>query len=112
MNGKPSALSVTRAKYWVFVEGYRKIWIRPIDIYRFIEPRIYVGRTTFTGEGDNTSKWAYLVNHAEFVKYVYSLNDGRIEMIKKSSPIYYDNYSKRFDLKEGNNKTKDVKIDV
>lgn len=106
MNGKPSALSVTRAKYWVFVEGYRKIWVRPLDIYRFLEARIYYGRTSFIGEGDTVPKWAYLVNHKEFVEYVYTLKDGKVEMIDEDSPIYFDNYSKRFELKNGNNKTK------
>jgi hypothetical protein len=108
MNGKPSALSVTKAKYWVFVEGYRKIWVKPIDIYRFLESRIYYGRTTFTGDGDNKSKWAYLVNHKEFVEYIYTLKDSKVEMIREDSPIFFDNYSKRFNLMNGNNKTKEI----
>ena len=37
MNGKLSALSGTEAKYWVFITGYRYIWITPLEIYRFLE---------------------------------------------------------------------------
>lgn len=96
MNGKPSALSVTKAEYWVFVEGYRLIWIKPIDIYRFLEQRFYYGRVPFIGNGDTKQKQAYLVNHNEFVKYVEKV--GMIHMIPKNSVIYFDNFTKRLDL--------------
>ena len=131
MYGKESALTATQALYWVFVEGYRKIWIRPIDIYRFLEQNInFTGKEEFIGTGDNVPKWAFLVNHRNFVKYVYSLDkrderlykkegvpesewkpkwrSGWVEMIKKDSPLYFDNYSKRFDLKNGKNKTEHI----
>lgn len=96
MGGKLSALSITKAKYWVFIEGYRFIWIKPIFIYRFIEQNNY-NRINFTGDGDDRSKFAYLIKHVDFVKYVHSLNDedGWVEMIDENNPVYYYNVIKK-----------------
>lgn len=105
MNGKPSALSITKAKYWVFVEGYRLIWLTPLDIYRFIEPVHYYNRVFFIGKGDDKGKYGYLLPHEELVKY--TRNVGIVQMIKEDSPIYFDNFSKRLELME-NNKTKEI----
>ena len=98
MNDKPSALSITKSKYWVFVTGYRYIWIKPIQIYRFLEQHPYYNRVSFVGEGDNTSKKAYLINHDIFVKWIYSLDkeDGWVEMIKPTDELYFNNMKKLF----------------
>ena len=45
-NGKPSALSTTKADYWVFDDGETYMWITPVK---------------FVGNGDNKEKLAYLV---------------------------------------------------
>ena len=100
MYDKPSALSITKAKYWVFIEGYRFIWIKPISIYRFIEQN-NCQRTSWVGSGDDQVKKAYLIKHEKFVKYIYTLDkeDGWVDMINKNNVLYYDNFSKKFKLK-------------
>lgn len=97
MNGKLSALSLTKAKYWVFVEGYRLIWLTPLDIYRFIEQEYSYNRVFFIGSGDTVGKNAYLLPHKRLVEYAYQC--GIVMKIKNDSPIYFDNFSKREDLK-------------
>ena len=57
-NGKPSALSTTKADYWVFDDGESYMWITPDILREIIEP---MNPVTFTGKGDNKSKQAYLV---------------------------------------------------
>lgn len=97
MNGKLSALSVTKSKYWVFITGYRYIWIKPLEIYRFLEQHPYYGRIPITGNGDEKEKIAYLINHDKFIKYIYnklSKDDGWVEMIKKNDVMYNDNFKK------------------
>ena len=92
MFGRPSALSVTKSRWWVFVEGYRFIWIKPLEIYRFIELNQYK-RTHWTGNGDSQPKYAYLIDHEDFVKYCWK--HGVVEMIPESHILYYDNFTKR-----------------
>ena len=97
MNGKLSALSVTKAKYWVFITGYRYIWITPLEIYRFLEQHFEYGRVQFTGNGDNKKKLAYLIRHDIFVKYIYdklTKEQGWVEMIKNNEVMYFDNFTK------------------
>ena len=103
MGGKPSALSVTKAKYWVFVEGYRYIWLTPLDIYRFLEQLPY-NRVPFTGNGDNVGKLAYLVSHKRLVTYARKV--GRVEMMNEKSPLYFDTFSNMDDDLKKSNKTK------
>ena len=57
-DGKPSALSTTEADYWVFDDGEIYIWITPETLRQVVLPMYAV---TFTGNGDNKSKRAYLV---------------------------------------------------
>lgn len=89
MNNKLSALSVTKAKYWVIVEGYRFIWLTPLDIYRFIDQYEYQ-RVSFVGKGDTVAKKAYLLKHEELVKYAWDV--GKVEMIPEDHKLYYNNY--------------------
>ena len=58
-DGKPSALSTTRADYWVFYDGECYIWIEP-DKLRSICP-IFEEIRTFVGKGDTKEKNAYLM---------------------------------------------------
>ena len=87
-NGKPSALSVTKSDYWVFVDGERLIWLTPLNIYRFLEQNEY-RRTSFVGSGDSVAKFAYLVSHEDLVLFAYE--HGKVQMIPKSSKMHYDN---------------------
>ena len=64
-NGKPSALSTTTADYWVFDDGEIYIWITP-EILRQVVLPLYA--VTFTGNGDNKSKRAYLVDKELIIK--------------------------------------------
>ena len=57
-NGKPSALSTTTSDYWVFDDGEIYIWITPEILKQIVLPLYAV---TFTGNGDNKPKRAYLV---------------------------------------------------
>ena len=98
MNGKLSALSKTKAKYWVFITGYRYIWITPLDLYRFLEQNFKYGRVPFVGSGDTKEKKAYLVRHDELVKYIFNnLNkeQGWVEMIGDEEIMYYDKFMEK-----------------
>lgn len=96
MSGKLSALSLTKAKYWVFVTGYDYIWITPLDIYRFLEQHFEYGRVPFTGDGDDNEKIAHLIGLNRFLDYVRKLNKEQawIETIKENDVLYYDNMMK------------------
>jgi len=65
-NGKPSALSTTKADYWVFVTMSMWFWITPKQICECIREYKYTP-ATFVGKGDTKSKKAYLIkiNHIE-----------------------------------------------
>ena len=56
--GKPSALSVTKADFWVFDDGEYYMWWTPKALKELVKP---LKSTVFTGRGDNTPKKAYLV---------------------------------------------------
>ena len=58
-NGKPSALSTSRADYWVFDDGESYIWIET-DRLRHI-CREFKQIRTFVGNGDTKPKKAHLI---------------------------------------------------
>ena len=58
-NGKPSALSVTKADYWVFYDGDSYIWITPKMLKDLTETCGHV--VEFVGKGDTKPKKAYLM---------------------------------------------------
>ena len=70
-NGKPSALSTTTADYWVFDDGEIYIWITPETLRQVVLPLYAV---TFTGNGDNKSKRAYLVDKKLIIKNAQSID--------------------------------------
>ena len=59
LNGKPSALSTTKADYWVFYDGDNYIWITPTMLKDLTESCGNV--VEFIGKGDTKSKKAYLM---------------------------------------------------
>lgn len=69
-NGKPSALSTTKAKYWVIYDGYDYKWFLVNDIKRCIKEN-NLRYATFTGKGDIHSKKAYLIKKELLYKYEY-----------------------------------------
>ena len=58
-NGKPSALSTTKADYWVFYDGDNYIWITPKMLKDLTDTCGNV--VEFIGNGDTKSKKAYLM---------------------------------------------------
>ena len=58
-NGKPSALSTTKADYWVFYDGDNYIWITPTMLKDLTENCGHV--VEFIGNGDTKPKKAYLM---------------------------------------------------
>ena len=70
--GKPSALAITKADYWVFWDGECWIWTTVCRIKNAIKGLRLV---EFTAKGDTTPKKAYLCpkekikNSAEYVVY-------------------------------------------
>lgn len=67
-NSKPSALSTTKAKYWVIYDGYDYNWFLTNRIKDCIKDNklIYV---EFIGKGDTKSKKAYLIKKEMLYKY-------------------------------------------
>ena len=58
-NGYPSALSTTRADYWVFDDGESYIWIEPSKLRSIVHN---FGRIReFVGKGDTRAKKAHLI---------------------------------------------------
>lgn len=67
-NGKPSALSTTKAAYWVWWDGEVLTWFTPEGILRAIESESPPLRT-FTAKGDTKAKKAYLIKKHKLFKY-------------------------------------------
>jgi hypothetical protein len=68
MNGKPSGLMTTTAKYWVFYDDdmFMQISTRNIIKCIFLNKLVY---TEFTGKGDKATKKAFLVKKEILYKY-------------------------------------------
>jgi len=89
-----SALSKTKASFWVFITGYQYIWIKPIEIYRFLEQHPEYQRARFMASGDTKFKIAYLPRLFRLLEYVRGLDkeNGWVEEILKTDILYYDNH--------------------
>ena len=87
-----TALTVTKATFWVFITGYDLIWITPLEIYRFLEIHHYYGRSDITGTGDEKSKIVRLPALSRFLKYVKNLErpHGWVESIDEHDRLNYD----------------------
>ncbi len=67
-NGKPSALSTTKAEYWVIYDGYGFNWFKTSNIRRCIEESNQK-LVRFIGKGDTKPKLAYLITKKLLYKY-------------------------------------------
>jgi len=67
-NSKPSALSTTKAKYWVIYDGYKYKWFLTERIKECIKEN-NLKYCEFTGKGDTKSKKAYLINKELLYNY-------------------------------------------
>lgn len=71
-DGKPSALSTTKADYWVIYDGECEVWTTPFRIKKSIKG---LPLREFIGKGDTKSKKAYLCPK---------------ELIKKNAEVVYE----------------------
>tara|TARA_B100001093_G_scaffold430290_1_gene425935 strand:- start:244 stop:669 length:426 start_codon:yes stop_codon:yes gene_type:complete len=67
-NSKPSALSTTKAKYWVIYDGYDYNWFLTNRIKDCIKEN-NLTYAEFIGKGDTKSKKAYLIKKDILYKY-------------------------------------------
>jgi hypothetical protein len=67
-NNKPSALSTTKAKYWVIYDGYDYNWFLTENIKKCILEN-NLRYSEFIGKGDVKSKKAYLIKKQILYKY-------------------------------------------
>jgi|TARA_R110001632_G_scaffold66060_2_gene156248 hypothetical protein len=67
-NGKPSALSTTKADYWVWWDGFNFTWFETKSIHNCIKETNQKIRQ-FTGKGDTKSKKAYLIKKETLYNY-------------------------------------------
>lgn len=67
-NSKPSALSTTKAKYWVIYDGYNYNWFLTERIKDCIKDN-KLNYVQFIGKGDTKSKKAYLIKKEILYKY-------------------------------------------
>ena len=72
-NGKPSALSTTKAAYWVVYDGESFVWFTPGKIQSCIdENNLTVAK--FKGRGDHHFKKAYLIKKDLLYRYAVKIN--------------------------------------
>lgn len=64
-DGKESALSTTKAEYWVFYTGEEIIWIEPQVLKDIV---LSYQLRTFIGKGDTKFKKAHLVKKSHIIK--------------------------------------------
>ena len=67
-DGKRSALCVTKAKYWMFYDGYGFVVIKPNRIWDCINDNKLVP-VNFIGNGDTKQKTAYLIKKSILYQY-------------------------------------------
>ena len=67
-NSKPSALSTTKAKYWVIYDGYVYNWFLTQRLKDCIKDN-NLKYVEFIGKGDTKSKKAYLIKKELLYKY-------------------------------------------
>lgn len=67
-DGKPSALSTSKADFWVWWDGVEFAWFTMKGIWECIY-QIGAKTRTFIGKGDTKEKRAYLIQKHELYKY-------------------------------------------
>jgi hypothetical protein len=77
-NGKPSALSTSKADYWVWHDGYYFTWFT-IDLIKKCIKDNMIPLRTFTSKGDTKSKKAYLVK--KDVLYKYAIKQSEVNIL-------------------------------
>lgn len=96
-NGK-SGLTTTKADFWVFVDGFRRIWISVDELRKYIISR-NLSISDMRGDGDSYVKKVYYLPFVDFFEYVLNLENqenrlkglklGFITYIKSSNPMYW-----------------------
>jgi hypothetical protein len=71
--GKPSALSTTKADFWVIWDGDEYNWFKVEDIHRCIKENRLKPKK-FTSNGDKSPKKAYLIKKDVLYKYRSSVS--------------------------------------
>jgi hypothetical protein len=74
-NNKPSALSTTKAKYWVIYDGFDYNWFLVNDIKKCIKDN-NLKHCNFIGKGDTKHKDAYLIKKELLYKYKQKIEQG------------------------------------
>jgi hypothetical protein len=77
-NGKPSALSTSKADYWVWYDGDIFTWLT-IDLIKKCIEETRTPLRTFTGKGDSKPKKAYLVK--KHLLYKYAIKQNKIDIL-------------------------------
>lgn len=72
--GKPSALSTTKAKYWIFYTGKKSICVSVDDLKQLVTKFKPV---KFIGRGDSIQKTAYLIPQ-KYIEGIQRFNNGDI----------------------------------
>jgi hypothetical protein len=67
-DGKPSALTTTKAKWWVIYDGFKYNWFCVKNIFRCIEENNLTYKK-FVGRGDIKEKKAYLIKKKLLYNY-------------------------------------------
>ena len=70
-DGKPSALTTTKAEWWVWFDGNGYKWFKVSDIIRCINDN-NLRVASFIGKGDAKSKKAYLIKKDVLYKYAFN----------------------------------------
>lgn len=77
-NGKPSALSTSKADYWVWWDGEYFSWFT-IDLIKKCLKENKTPIRTFVGKGDSKSKSAYLVK--KHLLYKYAIKQTKSDLL-------------------------------
>ena len=72
-NGKPSALSTTKADWWVIYDGQAYVWFTPKRINECITGN-NLRVATFIGKGDTKEKKAFLIKKDLLYKYLIRID--------------------------------------
>lgn len=74
-DNKPSALSTTKAEYWVIYDGINDVWIKPAKIKQCtLDNNLQPVR--FVGKGDTKQKKAFLIKKTMLYPYADLIKKG------------------------------------
>jgi len=89
-DGEPSALSVTKADYWVITDGYWLYWITPDSIRKCVAYYDY-NTADWIGPGDTKIKTVYLISRYDLIGYCIQ----PLIKLDETDPLYRDNFVSR-----------------